>query len=370
MTSCEKLLYAKFKLKIICSFNRKKLLSLFLAIVLIVPSFGFFVTPANAATLSTGIESLSDSRPTTASVTYTTTFSNVSLSLTKCIQLVFSDAATAGSVPTGMTTTGAAFSATSNYIPTPASWTTTATTNGTVKLTLIAGETPVSAAGRTVVLTGITNGSTADTNYFVQFSTFSAEACTGAIDSGVVAFEYTSGQAVSLTVDPSLTFTVAAITSGGTVNGATTNITTTSTTVPFARVVTASTNAIGGQTLTVTTNASGGYTVYIRSTQSPTSGSNTIADVSGTNAAPAAFSSAGTAAFGYTTEDTVLGTGTAGRFTSNVWAKFTTSNLEVAYNSGAVSAEATKIGYQVGIAGTTPAGDYATTVVLTATPTY
>ena len=129
---------------------------------------------------------------------------------------------------------------------------------------------------------------------------------------------------------------------------------------------------IGSQTLTVSTNASNGYTVYTRYTAKPTSGSNTIADQTGTNAAPTAFPAPGTAAFGYTTNASALGTGTANRFTitPNVWAAFTTSNNEVAFSSAPVSSQATCVGYQVGIAGTTPAGTYTNTVIFTATPVF
>lgn len=356
------------------NFFVSKTFTLFFLISFLLLSFSpaFLFQPAYAATLSSGSESISDSRPSTTAVSYTTTFSGVTLSLTKCIKLVFSDAATAGAVPTGMTTTGAALSGTSTYMPTPAGWTGTFTTNGTVTLTNATGETPALATGRTVVLTGITNGSTAGTKYFVQFSTYGATDCaTSAIDSGTITFIYTAGQAVSLTVDPSIAFTVAGVANALLVNGATTTVTSTATTIPLGTVTT-SANAIAAQDLTVTTNAGSGYTVYARYTAAPTSGANTIAAWTGTNAAPTAFSAAGTAAFGYTTNDATLATGTVNRFTSvgNVWAGFTTANLEVAYGAAAVASDVTRVGYQVGIAGTTPAGSYSTTVILTATPTY
>ncbi|MEO6728872.1 MAG: hypothetical protein ABIM99_03030, partial [Candidatus Dojkabacteria bacterium] len=93
------------------------------------------------------------------------------------------------------------------------------------------------------------------------------------------------------------------------------------------------------------------------------------ADFTGTNATPTAFSAAGTPAFGYTTADATLGTGTAGRFTGGNWAAFTTSPLEVVY-SAVAAAETIRVGYQAGISTTTPAGSYLTTVIYTATPIY
>jgi len=329
---------------------------------------------AQAATLTGGSVSLSDSRPSTASVTYTIDFDNVTTSAIKCIKVVFSDAATSGSVPTGMSTASAALGGTSDYIPTPGSWTADGSTlNGTVSITYATGETPALATDRTVIISGITNGSTANTTYYAQFSTYNNTNCSASgVDSAAATFIFTSGQSVSLTVDPSLSFSIAAVNSSQAVNSATTTVTSTTTTIPLG-TVTASANAIAAHDLSVTTNAGSGYTVYTRYSAAPTSGSNSIDDHSGSNGTPAAFSAAGTEAFGYTTNDAVLGTGTADRFTSaggNKWAAFTSSNAEVAYSAAAVSAQTTRVGYQVGISGTTPAGTYTNTVIFTATPLY
>jgi hypothetical protein len=351
-------------------FARKIVSSLLIFILF----FGWVQVPiAGGATLSTGSLLLSDSRPSNASTSYTLTFSNVTTSAINCIKVVFATTASGSSVPTGLSTAAVAFDAASNYIPTPASWIVNGTgPDGTVTLKLVAGETPAAASARTIVLTGITNSSVVDTAYYAQVSTFSNVNCsTGPVDSGIVAFINTTGQAVSATVDPSLTFTVNAVASG-TVNEATVNITTTATTIPFGSVTSAS-NKIGAQDLTVGTNAAGGYTITTKYTGILTNAaSNTIDDFTGTNSAPATFFVSGTEAFGYTTQDASLGTGTATRFTSsggNKWAKFTTSPLEVVYSAAAAS-ETTRVGFQVGVAATTEAGTYTTTVVYTATPIY
>ena len=349
-------------------------LPLFILISFII-NFGIFSLLgklyADAAVLTSGSVALSDSRPSTASVTYTIDFSNVTTSAIKCIKAVFSTQASGGSVPSGFTSTGAALSGTSDYIPTPASWSVDASVNGTVAITYATGETPASASSRTVVLTGITNASTADTAYYLQFSTFNNTNCSSsAVDSSTIAFIYTTGQAVSVTVDSTLTFTVNSVAGSQSVNGATTTVSSTSTTIPFG-TVTASANAIAAHDLTISTNSDNGYTTYIRYTGDLTSGGNTIDDLATyTNASPGAFSAAGTEAFGYTTNDATLGTGTAGRFISNKWATFDTTNYEVAYSAGPVSSETTRVGYQVGVGGSTDAGVYTTTVILTATPIY
>lgn len=319
--------------------------------------------------------SLSDSRPSGTSVTYDIEFDNVTTSTTRCLLVEFdTNADGSGGKPTGMDITSAALSGSSDYIPTPASWTVTDdNTEGTLEITFATGETPASASDRNLIITGITNGSTAETGYYALFSTYANVDCTSSpIDTGITTFIYVTGQAVSLTVDPSLSFNVAAVANAQTVNGDTTTVTTTDGTIPFG-TVTASANGIAAHDATVTTNAGSGYTVYIRYTAPPSSGSNEIDDHSGSNASPSTMS-AGTEAFGYTTNDATLGTGTADRFTSaggQKYAAFTTSNAEVAYSAAAVSSETTRIGYGVGISGTTPAGTYAnSTVILTATPAY
>lgn len=332
------------------------------------------VRPALAASLTGSNVSISDSRPSGTSVSYDIQFDNVTTSTIKCIQVVFSDAASGGSVPTGFSSTSAALSGSSDFIPTPGSWTVNATSNGTVKITYTTGETPASSTDRDVILTGITNGSTAETGYFVQLSTYNNTDCSSsAVDSGVGTFIYATGQTVSLTVDPTISLDIAAVSSGQSVNGATTTVTTTDGTIPFGTVTTGALS-IAAHDATITTNAGSGYSLYIRYTAKPTSGSNDIDDWTGTNGSPTAMS-AGTEAFGYTTNDSTLsvtGDGAA-RFTTSgpKYAGFTTTNAEVGYSSAAVSSQTIRLGYAVGISGTTPAGTYGnSTVIITATPAY
>ncbi len=200
---------------------------------------------------------------------------------------------------------------------------------------------------------------------------------TTAIDSQSVGFAVTAGQVVTVSIDPSLTFAVNAVTNTSqSVNGTSTTVTTTNGTIPFG-TVTSSSNAVAAHDLVVTTNAANGYTVYVKYTGALSDGnSHTIADVSGSNATPAVFTGAGTSGFGYTTQSTTLsggagtGSGQASRFASSKYAALTSSNIEVARATTAVSSDTTRIGYQVGVSGTQAAGAYTTTVVLTATPTY
>lgn len=172
-------------------------------------------------------------------------------------------------------------------------------------------------------------------------------------------------------VDPALTFTVSG--HAGACNGVaqSSGVTSNSTNVVMPHI-SATSNVVAAQDLEVVTNAANGFTVYTHDTGSPSDGrGHTIADVSGTNASPAAFPSAGTAAFGYTTSESALGTGTANRFTSPSaqWAKFTPSDAEVSYYAGPVD-HTVCVGYQIGAAPTSAAGAYSTGVVFTAVPSF
>ena len=184
----------------------------------------------------------------------------------------------------------------------------------------------------------------------------------------------TSAQvAVSATVAQSEELTVTLVNSGVAVNGATTNATTTGSTVPLGTLSTGA-NTIAAHTLTMTTNAGSGYTVNTKYDHKLWSAAATstkdIDDFSGSNASPAVFSGAGTEAFGYTTEDFSL-SGTPDRFSGGKWAAFEATNREVAYHTGPVNATTTKIGYQAGISGITPAAtDYGCTVTYTMTSTF
>src|SRR6185369_15608148 len=120
----------------------------FVSIIVIVLIFG--LTPfvkLNAAALTTGSISLSDSRINSTNVTYAITFSGVTTTAIQCINVRFSDASTAGAKPSGMNITSLALSGASTYIPTPASWgVSNNDTTGTAAITFASGETPASSS--------------------------------------------------------------------------------------------------------------------------------------------------------------------------------------------------------------------------------
>ncbi|HEX3095959.1 MAG TPA: hypothetical protein VHQ20_02455 [Patescibacteria group bacterium] len=169
-----------------------------------------------------------------------------------------------------------------------------------------------------------------------------------------------SSVSTAATVNPSLSMTVAGVSSGASVGGTTTNITSTANTVPFGTLSTGSIK-IGAQTITVSTNAVSGYTttVFQDGALRKTNGT-TIPALTATNASPAAWPLSITdARFGYHTTDSTLCTGTAGRFTvADTFAALTTSPLEVACSGAQVTNEATSIVYKVEVEGMQPPGNY------------
>ena len=325
------------------------------------------IIPVNANVLTGGYVLLKDSR-VSASTIYTIDFDNVTTSIIKCIKVGFSASATSQTTITGLDASSATFYASTDYIPSQYLWS-VSHSSGVLSITYATGEIPTSSSDRTVVISGVTNGSIAETSYFILFSTYNNTDCTSnPVDSGVVAFIYENGQIVTVTIDPSLTFTISPVSTSTTIEtGATTTVTTTDGTVPLGTLST-SANSIAAHDLDISTNAAGGYSVTVHYTADLTSGSNTIDDWTGTNAAPTTFSAAGTEAFGYTTTDYTLNT-TVDRFSTNKWAAFDTTPAIIMYGTEAAS-ESAYLGYQAGISTTTLAGVYQTTVIFIATPTY
>jgi hypothetical protein len=187
-------------------------------------------------------------------------------------------------------------------------------------------------------------------------------------------FILTNGSTLSLTVDPTLTFTVNAVASAQSCDGGTTTAASTATTIPFGTVTSAS-NALVCQDLTASSNAANGYTIFARYTSAPTNGlSQTITDWTGSNVTPTSSWSAGTEAYGYTTNDaslSAIGAGT-NRFTNGgqKYAAMTSSNAEVAFEAAGVSSTTYRVGHQVGVATITRPGTYTTTIIYTCTPVY
>ncbi|HEY2004214.1 MAG TPA: hypothetical protein VGH44_03800 [Candidatus Saccharimonadia bacterium] len=363
---------------------------------------------ANAATLSSASLSLSDSRPLSGSVGTGVNYAFHTSGVTtgapghiECIKETFATTATGSTVPTGMDTTVSAVAlnnSATTYVPTPASWTLDKSVNGTLKLTYATGEIPSSAGPDVLSVDGITNSSIANTTYFMHFNTYNNTDCTSSpVDTTTVEFILTNGSLMSLTIDNTLSFSVAGHAASTCMTGVTATVDNSSSpnTIPFGTVTS---NAIACQVLTAATNATNGYTIYVRDNgqlqntlgqKIPDVGSTTGSYTNGySNATPGATFTNNTSslatypgfnqgAYGYTTDDSSLGTGTANRFTNGGqhWASYGhstdgTGNAEIAYEPVGVSSTTYNIAHQVGITNLTQPGNYQTTVIYTCTPVY
>ncbi|QQR52236.1 hypothetical protein IPG36_06775 [bacterium] len=333
---------------------------------------------AHAATFSNARVALSDPQPSATSVTYTTTVSSVTSGNIQCIKAVFSSSpSSAVAIGNGFTAAGASVTAASSSLvnSTSTNWAATPATNQITYVNSGGGITPGTLTGATFVIAGVTNASVANTSYWVFFNTYNNTDCaTSPVDNTIVGFIFTQGSQLSLTVDQTLTFTVNAVAGSQACGGGTSTAASTGTTIPFGTVSTAA-NGLVCQDLTASTNATGGYTIFARYTAAPTNGTGqTIADWTGTTAAPTTFPAAGvTEAYGFTTNDQTLGTGTANRYyngSAYSYAGMPSSNTEVGYESVGVSSTTYRIAHQVGITALTDPGTYNTTVIYTCTPVY
>ncbi len=181
-------------------------------------------------------------------------------------------------------------------------------------------------------------------------------------------------EASASTIGPTLAVAIAGVSSGTTIAGQTTTVTSTATTMGYGSLTVGDGSPnIAAQTVTVTTNATGGYTSTVQQDGNlRTTTSDEIATVSGTNASPAAFDTGVTAGrFGYHTTDSSLCTGTAGRFTSNdTYAALDLTPYEVACSGGPATSEVTSLVYKLVIGTLQEAGDYQNVVTYITTATY
>ena len=343
----------------------------FVALTFALAYLAIYLAPAvSAAALNTASITLGDPRTTTTS-TYTVQASGFSTGTTiNCIQL---DVGTAvdGTGDAGLDLSSITLDSTT--IPSAGSWTVGSVDGATDQLqaTLVAGATP-NASGN-IVWGGVVNGATEGTTYFGLLETFANTDCStgGAVDSVAMAFIYKNGELVSLTIDPSLTFTCAGVASGQEiypVGGASLNKTVLSNAsgIDHGATVNSTTNGISSHDLTTSTNASGGLNVYVRHTGLlENAATDTIADGS---LSAASFPAPGTEAWAWTTDDDDVGSfNNAG---TGLWTSFNTTNAVIASAPGSQASTTDRVGHQVGVAGDTAAGTYTTTIVYTAVAVY
>jgi hypothetical protein len=367
--------------------TKMKFLTSFLLVILLVlpPLVNFYVSKANAGTFTNAKLLINNSQAGATGVTYTGQFTaSVSTAIQRITIQFCTTASGICTTPSGMTTTSAGGRTTNINGTSPSD---TFGGNGTLRTDFTAVTQSPLAISYSV--TNITNPSTINNTSYARITTYSDAGVTQ-IDSVTVAFAVldTNSIAVSATVDPNFTFTVARAVTGAVDGGSGEAInvsTTTNNSIPFGSL-NSNTASVSAHDITVTTNAGSGYTVTASQSAQPgapvpalTSGSNDIDNFTGSNASPASWSNpAGSTAnsstgyFGYTTNDATLCTGTPNRFTSGgpKYAGFSTTGAEVACSNLPITSDTTRVGWKLAINAVQPAGSYTGTIILVATPTY
>jgi len=258
-----------------------------------------------AAPISAASATLSDSTVAASGVTYTVAFTASSTAI-RAIKFQFrTTPSSGGAKPTNLTLTSAALGSatgtagsTTDLVGT-SSWSlgTSSAASGDLS---IAGATQYSPGGNatySVALTTITNNTDANDcdsisnseSCYIRITTYSDQAMTTPIDSGVVSYTVAANTTVTATVDPSLTFTIGGVTSQASLStndshagcGSSADVVATATSIPFGNMRPAS-YVCGQQSLAVATNASGGYNTYMKFT-SATANVAMIGTVTATN---------------------------------------------------------------------------------------
>ena len=197
---------------------------------------------------------------------------------------------------------------------------------------------------------------------------------------------------VSATIAPQLTFTVAGISSGTTVCGNSTDVTTTAISVPFD-ALTIGSFVDAAQRLTVTTNASGGYSVTVAENDQigrngnacsgdGSSSNSCVVDASVTGAThttSADWTSATDDGFGYSLDPVTAGLTAAFQynestrtFSAKQFADLAESEApQTVYSrSDVASSDIVDVCYRIAPAATNVAGDYENYIVYTASATF
>jgi len=338
-----------------------------LATAVLVALLQLLAPAAGAATLTSISLAQSAPEPGATGNTATLTFSSQSTTPVACVTVRFNTQPDGGgTAPSGLS--AAATTLSGSFMSSWTGWS-TGSSASTAKATRSSAVAPQAGSSRQIVVSNLTNGSTASTGYYALVDTYSDTACTTAVDHGYTSFLWGDDMTVSATVDPALTFTVTGKNTGSCNGVAVTGTGTTPTAVSLGRVDKSST-AVGAQDLAVTTNAANGFSVYARLSGPLADGNgHSIATLPAADSSPVPFPSPGTEAFGFTTDSTTLSGPSPARFSGGKWAGISTADIEVAHAVGTQSATDC-IAYGITISKDTVGGYYGTNVVYTAVPSF
>lgn len=296
-----------------------------------------------------------------ANTTYNFTYTAAQSTTIKSVKFQACDAASGACTQTGAasgfssSTPGASLNGQPTNIGSGGTWTID-TTDATALRIKNTSNTGSPSSGITSNFSSVHNPSATNSTFFMRITTYSDDAWTTPIDTGVVAAS-TAGQiTVTASVDETLTFTLA------------------SNTVALGTLTTTSTGT-GTSTMTLATNATSGYTVSY-SGDTLKSGLNSITAMS----TPAGSSQNSkqfginlmantTPSIGSNVSGSGSGAPTTGYDAANTF-KFTTSGDTIASASAPTNSNTFTTSYIANIDGATASGAYSTTITYTATANF
>jgi hypothetical protein len=351
----------------------KRRLAFFVIAVLVYSLVSVYgLTPnVNAASLNDAKATLSDSDTgvtATSTISFTT---GVALTQNFYIQV---------DMPTGFINVDA------SRVTCPANSTSSVSGAGpyTVKCTVNIGQT-LAAGAYTVVVGGHTNPGVGDytINIYTKSDTDVEQ------EKAQVKVYIIDDVTVTATVPASLTFAIAGLDVGDSVNGVDVTATSTATTTPFGTLSTTASSTVG-QKLTVGTNATDGYTVTVfQSQELTTAGGANINSFNNANDGTGSTTPVGWASpsgildstwtyghMGVTTDDGSLSGASPSRFSGSKYAGLSGTNpLEIMHHGGPANQTGTGIGttkvaYTVQISALQEAGDYTTSLTYVCTPQF
>lgn len=324
---------------------------------LLIASFGFLGLAQTALASQITSRSLTlGSSAASANTTYTFNFVIPSSTVLKSAEAVICTTASgACSTPAGFSNASATLASQPLNLGDASGWTVNTATAGKLRLKKTANS--AAPTGTTTLSFGsVTNPSATNATFYARITTYSDDAWTTSVDSGVVASS-TAGQiTVTASVDETLTFTLA---------NATVSLGT----------LTPSTTGTGTSTMSASTNASTGYAITVNG-NTLTAGLNTIPAIT----TPTTGSSQGTGQFGInlranttpTIGSDVSGGGSGaafGNYNSPDNFFFTSGDI-VASAGAATNSNTYTVSYIANIGGAQAPGSYSTTLTYIATATF
>jgi hypothetical protein len=266
---------------------------------------------------------------------------------------------------------------------------TVGTTSNTITITLTSGTIATSSVVTILIGNNATDGSpnsqignpSAEGSYELTISS-------GGVDSGSTQLAIIDSVVITASVDTIFTFAVGGVAGGTTINGDTTTGTTSTTSIPFGKLVGGSATTTA-QRLTVNTNASNGYVITVQTDGPLESTTGGVIDGfanGGDIDTPVTWASSPVGAdvndattwghWGFTTDDATTTRGAGDEFDSQEYAAASTSPRVVMSHDGPTNGTGTGVGttlvgYKVEISNLQEAGDdYSTTLTYIATPTF